>query len=602
MGHRKQQRSHQQKRRSHGKARPSALLLTLVARAARGWWSWWQAQVQALRQWRERRRAAAHARQHDAVGIYRGFETLEPRLLLSADLQVATSGSAVPQVNTSQVIQKVLDNSALQAAAVSATPAASLSIHGPGTGTLQEANGIYSLKLEGTTALTQVTLDVSGLSHITLGHIEVSGHIGALDLGLADLAGDASFGGNVGSLVLGSVTGSTLQVAGSGTLDVKADAVLNSSLKAQSAAVSVDALSWTGADSLIEARTLKSLNVLHDFSAGVSVSGLGATDYALNTVTIGGQVTGGVWAIHGRTKSVSLGSSTADWHANFAGALVQLSSRGDLGGQVSLAGVQTVQVGGSARSLKLLVGADLGNDASLGGSGANADTFKAGTLARLRISGDLIDSDIQAGIDPVNGVYGDGDDAQLGNSTKQPIQELVIGGAIRNSHVVAPAYPAAVRVGGVSQPPSALPALLLNALPDTVAPVLTAALVQDTGAHTDDGVTSKADIRIVASDASGALTFDAKVDGGNFEAIAPVAQADGSWLWTGASALADGPHAIQLRARDAAGNVSAASTVSFTLLRAAPSATLSLDAAFDTGTAGDRETSASPVSIVVQTQ
>ncbi|MEY2843189.1 MAG: hypothetical protein RI920_1226, partial [Pseudomonadota bacterium] len=178
--------------------------------------------------------------------------------------------------------------------------------------------------------------------------------------------------------------------------------------------------------------------------------------------------------------------------------------------------------------------------------------------------------------------------------TRAQLDTLAGGTLAQGAHTLVMRVEDAV---GLSSPTASLSFNL-----DSVAPVLSATLAQDTGSRTDDGVTSKADIRIVASDASGALSFEATVDGGNFEAITPVAQADGSWLWSGASALADGAHAVQLRAHDGAGNVSAVSTVSFTLLRAAPSASLSLDAAFDTGAKGDLETSASPVSIVVQTQ
>ena len=48
------------------------------------------------------------------------------------------------------------------------------------------------------------------------------------------------------------------------------------------------------------------------------------------------------------------------------------------------------------------MGANLGDDAALGGSGANADSFRAGTLAKVRIGGSLIDSRLLAGLDPVN--------------------------------------------------------------------------------------------------------------------------------------------------------------------------------------------------------
>src|SRR6185437_13250958 len=83
--------THSRSHRQRPAAKPSALLMTLLARAATGWWAWWQERVQAVRLWRERRRAASHARaaaRRSAQGEFTAVETLEPRMLLSADLNV----------------------------------------------------------------------------------------------------------------------------------------------------------------------------------------------------------------------------------------------------------------------------------------------------------------------------------------------------------------------------------------------------------------------------------------------------------------------------------------------------------------------------------
>jgi hypothetical protein len=86
----------------------------------------------------------------------------------------------------------------------------------------------------------------------------------------------------------------------------------------------------------------------------------------------------------------------------------------------------------------------------LGGSGDTADHFGAGTLARLRVSGDIDDSLIVIGVDPHNGRYRDGDDRQLGTSTNR-VQELLVGGRLTgDTQISAPAFPASVRASTAS--------------------------------------------------------------------------------------------------------------------------------------------------------
>ncbi|MEA2943780.1 MAG: large repetitive protein, partial [Bradyrhizobium sp.] len=107
---------------------------------------------------------------------------------------------------------------------------------------------------------------------------------------------------------------------------------------------------------------------------------------------------------------------------------------------------------------------------------------------------------------------------------------------------------------------------------DTTAPIApTLTLAHDTGSSITDGITSDPTITVAAE--SGA-TLLYKVDSAaSFSATAPVFAADGS---------ADGSHRVLVEQQDAAGNISAASSLTFTLDTTAPGApTLTL--AHDTG-------------------
>ena len=106
-----------------------------------------------------------------------------------------------------------------------------------------------------------------------------------------------------------------------------------------------------------------------------------------------------------------------------------------------------------------------------------------------------------------------------------------------------------------------------------VTPVLTAALTQDTGTSSTDGITSNDDITGSLSEPNGFFTsFTVQVDGGTLFDASPIVQSDGTFDLTpgdldqiNGSPLIDGDHTVVLSATGSAGTVVTA-TVSFTLL------------------------------------
>ena len=63
----------------------------------------------------------------------------------------------------------------------------------------------------------------------------------------------------------------------------------------------------------------------------------------------------------------------------------------------------------------VLAGANLGSDGLLGGTGAAADTFGAGTIGTLHVSGAINSSSfIGAGVNPTDGTFGNGNDTSAG--------------------------------------------------------------------------------------------------------------------------------------------------------------------------------------------
>jgi hypothetical protein len=121
--------------------------------------------------------------------------------------------------------------------------------------------------------------------------------------------------------------------------------------------------------------------------------------------------------------------------------------------------------------------------------------------------------------------------------------------------------------GNISTPAS------LSFTLDTVAPgAPTLALAHDTGVSSTDNITSDPTITVTPAEGGGVLLY--KADGAaSFSATAPSFATDGS---------ADGTHTVSVEQQDAAGNIGAPTSLSFTLVTIAPAApTLAL--LFDTG-------------------
>lgn len=85
----------------------------------------------------------------------------------------------------------------------------------------------------------------------------------------------------------------------------------------------------------------------------------------------------------------------------------------------------------------ILSGANLGADGRLGGSGTNADTFVAGAIGSVRVNGTVATSVIAAGDDPMDGIFLNGNDKQLGGKTSVIRSILIQGGVDAKTRFVA---------------------------------------------------------------------------------------------------------------------------------------------------------------------
>ncbi|HMV59529.1 MAG TPA: LEPR-XLL domain-containing protein, partial [Nitrospira sp.] len=351
----------------------SRLLLRLLARWDDWLKSWWQRRWAALQAWRASRSAKIRETRIQLV-----IEPLEPRVLMSADLGIAAAVSS--QVTVAQTY------TASSQPSINLTPLIdadgtqiSLDLTGPGTAQLVEEGAGYALRVDGSDLTTQITLKASGGDgKALLTGIQISGHVGTLNLADATLQGDASFDGKLTSLTLGALNHARIDIAGMGDASLQLGRVDGGQIHAPLATLTLAVSQWTSTaphSSIVDAAAIRSLSSAGEFNADLYLSGQGVTGYTLGNAIIGGRISGGVWSIHGRGSSLQADSTDTSWRANFSSTLVQFITKGDASGTLAVSALQLLQVGGSARSLTLLVGADLGDDSALGGTGGAGDAF-----------------------------------------------------------------------------------------------------------------------------------------------------------------------------------------------------------------------------------
>ena len=125
-------------------------------------------------------------------------------------------------------------------------------------------------------------------------------------------------------------------------------------------------------------------------------------------------------------------------------------------------------------------------------------------------------------------------------------------------------------------------ASLASALTTTDPLALSAALANDTGASSSDGITTDATIAGSVGNASALSTLQARLgDSGDYVEITSAVQADGSFslglddlIALQGGALIDGSYRLTLLATDTGGTVSGPTTIDFTLDRSGPTLTL----------------------------
>ncbi len=480
--------------------------------------------------WRKQRRSA----KHEAAPAARPaanpvlFESYEPRLLLSG----VPAGTVLASGTGSAEFLDADDTK------VTAT------LTGPGQFLVVQGAALPTLLITGTDASSTFTLGgVGGNGRVNLEGVTLSGPMASFTASSTDPVSSFAVQGAVQSIVLGNVR----------------DMVLSSTAAIGSVAVE----SWQSGGVVangIVAPSLGSLESAGQLNMSMTLTSL---DLALGSV-LAGALTGGMWQVAGDIGSIAVRSVGAGWSADVVGRTGTVATGGIFSGTLATKAIDVFAVGGSLVGAHLMVGATLGADGKLGGTGVDADSFGAGFIGQLRVAGAVIGARIHVGVDPVNGVFDDGDDVVRGGSASR-IQTLMVGGRIDStSRIVTGVLPPSFFAGGRSYTPAGAPRTLATSPGDRTLPTLSAALVNDTGPSASDGVTAEVAVSGRAIDAGGIVALRGGLDGtpaADFTDLVLFLDAQGGFTLTAedmaelaGGTLAEGPHVLHLVAVDAFGN------------------------------------------------
>jgi hypothetical protein len=274
------------------------------------------------------------------------------------------------------------------------------------------------------------------------------------------------------------------------------------------------------------------------------------------------------------------------------------------GGTVAVPSVEALTILGSTTNAKLYIGTTFGQDGQPDGSGANADTYGAGKIGLFTVAGAMSGTSVRVGINPVDGLYGNGNDQLIGG-TSSSIGGIIIGGALSaDTRFYAGAFPTQY-LHGLTLKPTAGD---FHFISNFSGPALNAALQQDTGSSATDTLTNNPAITGSVTDPQGIATFVAGFGATPTVNVLSDRQPNGSFTFTQArleqingAPLVDGPYSLKLAATDSAGN-STQISVSFTLDTQVPVLTFDLAAASDTAPVGDQQTTNAIVTLVGQTE
>jgi hypothetical protein len=263
---------------------------------------------------------------------------------------------------------------------------ATLSIAGPGTGTVAENNGLEDITITGTASNSRVL--INSRTDFSFDTLTITGDVNSILARKSDSMGGISVSGGVRSLTLAGIgaasvssvpltlgggSPSTLSLGNVGLVTLTSIAPINT----------LTASTWLG--DAIDAPSIRSLNVKGSFAADIRIHAGGA----LKSATLGG-VTGGTWAIPGGIGTLHITGALSNTNI-FAGADTGPDDVLNTADDVFVpANIGSIFVGGAVTSSLVVAGGTFpaGSTPILAGLGLLGDARIGSITARGAVSAD----------------------------------------------------------------------------------------------------------------------------------------------------------------------------------------------------------------------
>ena len=326
-------------------------------------------------------------------------------------------------------------------------------VRGPGDGVVTASglgvSGSLSVSLTGTTRASSLIIDTSEkLLPGSVANISVTGSLQRLVIPEINITGNIALSGGLRFFSARSVSGSTWSIGGSDALDARVGAVVNTSLSSTGDIAVMNVASWTtndGGTDAIVARSIRSLVAEGDFSPRIAASaGIGA-------VTIAGSANSLV-DVTGSVSRFTAGSTGSSFVLNATRNIGAVVVNGDMQGRIAAPVIGQVLIRGSMSNASILAGTSLGSNGDIGGTGAAADTFGAGSLGLLSVGGSATNSLVTCSLDHVDGQFFNADDRFRSASSR--IGRIRIVGASFNTNLAAVSFGTTHWINGLSINPA----------------------------------------------------------------------------------------------------------------------------------------------------
>ena len=153
-----------------------------------------------------------------------------------------------------------------------------------------------------------------------------------------------------------------------------------------------------------------------------------------------GRVNFGDVTINGSLKSMAVKNGDLAGTLS-ASALIGKLALGEVNGTIAAGGSIASVTAANLTNARILAGTGLGVDRKLGGTGGNGDSYAGGSIGALKVSGKITGSLISAGLNPIDGTYGNDDDIVVGGAAASFIKSISAkGGADETTKFVAAAF------------------------------------------------------------------------------------------------------------------------------------------------------------------